>query len=101
MARPGATHASRLHGTVAVGSTPLPGIIVTPPTFTPPRPTRLAFTRSKASSPRPSTNVVVNARFTAGGFVTIDGAHASEVRDNVELVAGPDDWHGEDFSLPH
>jgi hypothetical protein len=103
---PGATHASRLHGTVEVGGTPLPGIVVTAwghdagdfhATTTDP----LGIYAFEGLQPASLYNVVVNARFTAAGFATIDGAHASEVRDNVELVAGPDDWHGEDFSLPH
>jgi hypothetical protein len=45
-------------------------------------------------------NVVVNATYREGtGFEVIDAAHAYEVRDNVELVSGPDGWHGENFEL--
>ena len=47
-------------------------------------------------------NVVVNAAYEEGiGFEVIDAAHAYEVRDNVELVSGPDGWHGENFELEH
>ena len=41
----------------------------------------------------------MNAVYKDGAFETVDGDHGIEVRDNVELVAGPDAWHGENFSL--
>lgn len=34
-----------------------------------------------------------------GGFAVIDGAHGFDVRNDVELVSGPDGWHGENFQL--
>jgi hypothetical protein len=43
-----------------------------------------------------------NAQFdpgAPGGFTVLDGAHSYAVRDDVELVSGPDGWHGENFAL--
>lgn len=49
-------------------------------------------------------NIVVNARYvTSGGdcgaFDRVDKSRNSAVRNNVELIAGTDNWHGEDFWL--
>ncbi len=47
-------------------------------------------------------NVAVNTQFDPGsptGFRTVEPAHDFTVRNNVELVSGPDGWHGENFDL--
>jgi hypothetical protein len=54
--------------------------------------------------PNQKFNLVVNARWVGGGgdcggFDRIDKSRNSAVRNNVELIAGPDNWHGEDFWL--
>jgi polysaccharide biosynthesis protein PslG len=103
----GTTHTQLLHGTVEAGGGPIEGLTVT------------AWGQSGGDFHATTTdvlgiyqftdltadslyNVVVNAQFdasTPGGFDAIDGAHGFEVRNNVELVSGPDGWHGEDFGL--
>ena len=49
--------------------------------------------------PASQYNVVVNADFTDGGFRAVDGAHDFDVHNNVDLIAGPDGWHGDNFQL--
>jgi hypothetical protein len=47
-------------------------------------------------------NIVVNARFDASSpdhFTVLDPTHSFTIRDNVELVSGPDGWHGENLDL--
>ncbi|HEU0034608.1 MAG TPA: carboxypeptidase-like regulatory domain-containing protein [Kofleriaceae bacterium] len=96
--------ASRLHGTVEIGGAAQPGLVVTAwghldgdlHEATTDALGIYALEGLRADS---LYNVVVNARFGDGGFAPIDGSHAFEVRDNVALTAGPDDWHGEDFQL--
>jgi hypothetical protein len=54
--------------------------------------------------PASQYNLVVNAQFdpgAPGGYAVIDGAHGFEVRNDVELIAGPDGWHGENFPLAY
>ena len=99
----GVTHASRLHGTVEIGGAGAPGIYVTAwghggdlhTTYT----DGGGIFAFEGLEPSSLYNVVVNAQFS-DGFQPVDGNHAFEVRDNVELVAGPDAWHGENFQLP-
>ncbi len=100
----GSGHASRLHGTVLAGGAAVAGVQVSAwghsaGDF------RSAVTDEngiyviEGLDPQSLYNLVVNAVYKEGAFETIDSAHGSAVRDNVELVAGPDAWHGEDFSL--
>jgi hypothetical protein len=100
---PGPTHASRLHGTVEIGGSGAAGIYVTAwghggdahATYT----DAGGIYAFEGLVPDSLYNVVVNAQFV-DGFVPVDDSHAYEVRDNVELVAGSDAWHGENFQLP-
>jgi len=98
---------SHLHGTVTVAGAPTAGLQVS------------AWGQDEGDSHvtttdaggiyafgdlRPGSlyNVVVNASFNAdveGSWQRVDEASTFEVRDNVRLEAGPDGWHGEDFSL--
>ena len=48
--------------------------------------------------PRSLYNLMVNARWEDGP-VRRDESFGYAVRDNVQLTAGPDGWHGEDFVL--
>jgi polysaccharide biosynthesis protein PslG len=102
----GATHTGALHGTVHVGTTRLAGLRVTAwghnagdfhETWTDALGI-YAFTDLDADA---LYNVVVNADFVDGNFIAIDAAHDIAVRDNVELISGPDGWHGENFPLAH
>lgn len=54
--------------------------------------------------PNQKYNIVVNARWVGSGgdcgaFDRVDKSRNSAVRNDVELIAGPDNWHGEDFWL--
>jgi Glycosyl hydrolase catalytic core len=97
-------NASRLHGTVEIGGSRAPSIYVSAwghggdfhETYTDP----LGIYAFENLDPDAPYNIAVNAAFTESGFVAVDGNHAFAVRDNVELVAGPDAWHGENFALP-
>jgi hypothetical protein len=101
---PATTNTSRMHGTVVVGGLGVGGLYVTAwghggdlhATYT----DDAGIYAFEDLSPSSLYNVVVNATFDGAGFAPVDGAHAYEVRDNVTLVAGPDNWHGEDFQLP-
>jgi hypothetical protein len=98
------THVSRLHGTVEVGGTGAAWIYVSAwghggdfhETYT----DALGIYAFENLDPSAQYNLGINASFTEAGFVAVDGNHAFDVRDNVELVAGPDAWHGENFVLP-
>lgn len=101
-----ATHADRLHGTVHVGGVPIEGLTVTAwghaaGDFHRATTDALGIYELTGLDPRGLYNIVVNARFEDGAFVAEDPAHDVGVRDNVELVAGPDGWHGEDFELAY
>jgi hypothetical protein len=96
-------NASRLHGTVEIGGTGAPSIYVSAwghggdfhETYT----DALGIYAFEGLDPSALYNLVVNASFTENGFVAVDSGHEFEVRNNVELVAGPDAWHGENFAL--
>jgi hypothetical protein len=99
------THTSRLHGTVRVGDTPVEGLTVTAwghdagdlhTTTT----DALGIYQFTDLAPGSLYNVVANARFD-NGYVAIDPAHGYVVHDNVELVAGPDGWHGDELRLSY
>ncbi len=54
--------------------------------------------------PNQQCNIVVNARYVGSGgdcgaFDRVDKSRNSAVRNNVELIAGSDNWRGEDFWL--
>jgi hypothetical protein len=97
---------SRMHGTVEIGGQGTEGIQVScwghdQGDFRATTTDALGIFVFEGLAANSQYNVVVNANFADGGFPVVDGAHASEVRNNVELVAGPDDWHGENFQLPY
>lgn len=100
----GDAHTGQLHGTVHAGTTRLANLRVTAwghasgdfhATWTDALGI-YAFTDLDGAS---LYNIVINAQFVDGDYVVEDGAHDFAVRDNVELVSGPDGWHGEDFPL--
>jgi hypothetical protein len=105
----GDTHTPMLHGTVQSGGTPIEGLTVTAwgqtgGDFHATTTDVLGIYQFTDLAADSLYNVVVNAQFdasTPGGFDVIDGAHAFEVRNNVELVSGPDGWHGENFGLAY
>jgi hypothetical protein len=103
----GATHTARLHGTVETGGAGLAGLSVSAwgqraGDFHGAVTDGLGIYEFTDLDPDALYNVVVNAVFdpgAPGGFAPVDGGHAFEVRNNVELVSGPDGWHGENFPL--
>ena len=50
-------------------------------------------------NPASQYNIVVNANYVNGAFVIIDNRFGDAIRNDVQLIAGPDGWHGEDFAL--
>ena len=99
-------HTPMLHGTIALDGAGVEGLVVT------------AWGQSSGDFHETTTdalgiyqftdldeaslyNIVVNASFDNGGYDAIDTDFAYDVRNNVELVSGPDGWHGEDFSLAY
>ena len=103
---PGA-HTGQLHGTVETGGTGIEGLWVSAwgkaagdfhVAFT----DALGIYQLTDLDPASRYNLVINAQFdpsAPGGYATIDGAHDHAVRDDVELISGPDGWHGENFQL--
>jgi hypothetical protein len=102
----GDDHTPMLHGTIALDGTGIEGLVVTAwghddsdlHQTTTDVLGIYQFTDLEADS---QYNVVVNATFDNGGYDAIDPDYAYDVRNNVELVSGPDGWHGEDFSLAY
>jgi hypothetical protein len=100
-----AAYTSNLHGSVRVGDTPVPGLTVTAwgqssgdlHTTTTDADGVYQFTDLDPTS---LYNIVANAQFD-DGFVAIDPAHDYAVDNNVELVAGPDGWHGDELRLSY
>jgi hypothetical protein len=104
---PGA-HTGQLHGTVEAGGGGIEGLWVSAwgkdagdfhVAFT----DALGIYQFTDLDPGSRYNLVVNAQFdpgVPGGFAVVDGTHGFEVRDDIELVSGPDGWHGENFQLP-
>jgi hypothetical protein len=100
------THTIRLHGTVHVADTRLDSIVVTAwghtgGDFHETTTDALGIYQLTELDAESLYNVVVNAGFESGDYRAIDPSRAFEVRDNVELVSGPDGWHGEDFDLAY
>jgi Glycosyl hydrolase catalytic core len=101
-------HTSQLHGTVEAGGSGIEGLWVsawgkTSGDFHVAFTDALGIYQFTALDPDSGYNLVVNAQFdpsVPGGFAVIDEAHAYDVRNDVELVSGPDGWHGENFQLP-
>ena len=101
--RPAAT-TRRLHGTVEAGGAPSPGVRVTAwgqedGDFHSAETGAEGIYEIVGLNPDSLYNVVVNGRWTDGGYAPDNPKFAVAVRDNVRLLAGPDDWHGEDFFL--
>ena len=96
---PAETHTSKLHGHVHVGARSLANVTVTAWGHNGGDLHTTTTDGAAELDPGSLYNVVVNARFVDGELVAIDARHAFEVRDNIELEAGPDGWHGENFPL--
>jgi polysaccharide biosynthesis protein PslG len=99
-------HTGYLHGTVHAGTKRLAGLRVTAwghdeGDFHETTTDALGIYAFTDLAPSSLYNLVINAQFVDGEFVVEDGAHDFAVRDNVELIAGPDGWHGEDFPLAY
>lgn len=100
-------HTRQLHGTVEAGRTGIAGLWVSAwgkaaGDFHVVRTAALGIYQFTDLDPGSSYNLVVNAQFdpgAPGGYAVLDGAHGYAVRDDVELVSGPDGWHGENFPL--
>ena len=97
---------SKLHGRVHVGTRSLAGIAVTAwghaaGDFHSTTTDAAGIYELVTLDPKSKYNLVVNGQFVDGEFVAIDPAHAVVVRDNIELEAGPDGWHGENFPLAY
>ncbi len=99
------THfANRLHGTVLVNGVPQPGIAVSAwgkdhGDFHQTTTDSLGIYEFENLHDLSLYNVVVNAQYQVGQYVTLDEKYDYEVRNNVQLVAGPDAWHGENFDV--
>jgi hypothetical protein len=102
---PAANHASRLHGTVTIGGSPIAGVTVAAwghdwQDYHEVQTDESGIYAFDALNPGSQYNVAVNGRANEdGSYVPIDPSHSIDVRNNVELASGPDGWHGENFEL--
>jgi hypothetical protein len=102
---PNAQHAGRVHGTITIQGAPIGGVSIS------------AWGHDWQDYKEVTTgddgiymidglnagsqyNIVVNGTADENGsYSATNPDHQVQVRNNVELVAGPDGWHGEDFTL--